>query len=357
MRSKYQFFGTFRFLLAVMVVLSHSGQMGGADIVAMFSPLGLGDIAVMTFFSLSGYIISEAFDKFYAHRVGGFLVNRFLRIIPPYLVALVISISLHLWLAQIGKLQSFDYQVIPHQIFKETNMLANFLLIVVLYGLGHVGLQPDYTFVRYVWAVRVELHFYLVYALLFWLISRCRDFRAGFSMVMTIAFSAFTAISIIAMTTGLKQLNYFNYAPYFMFGVAIYFASKRECTGAWYAAAVSFLLSVMHFATYVINSPNRYVVAPTVTLGLLLLLIPALANVNVSKHCQKIDQWLGDLSYPIYLNHYVVTICVFSLLPQRNPEVFFLTIVLCIAISWLAAQLTEPFTIGLRNKIRGTALR
>ena len=48
--------------------------------------------------------------------------------------------------------------------FSAKNLTGNALILVVLYGLDKVGITIDYPFVRYPWAVAVELWFYLAFA-------------------------------------------------------------------------------------------------------------------------------------------------------------------------------------------------
>ena len=102
LNTSYRLFGVFRFVLALMVVISHSARLGGPEIESALKPWGLGNVAVMVFFCLSGYIIAEALDLFYRQRIGKFLLNRTLRIIPPFLAALLFSILVHIWLASLG---------------------------------------------------------------------------------------------------------------------------------------------------------------------------------------------------------------------------------------------------------------
>ena len=52
--TSYRLFGIFRFVLALMVVISHTARLGGPEIESALKPGGLGSIAVMVFFCLSG---------------------------------------------------------------------------------------------------------------------------------------------------------------------------------------------------------------------------------------------------------------------------------------------------------------
>jgi peptidoglycan/LPS O-acetylase OafA/YrhL len=83
--GSYRLFGSYRAALALAVVVSHSQPMLGPNFVGSIE---LGNIAVMSFFVLSGFIISEAGSTFYRGRPLAFLANRFWRIAPIYWLAL-----------------------------------------------------------------------------------------------------------------------------------------------------------------------------------------------------------------------------------------------------------------------------
>lgn len=355
--TSYRPFGIFRFVLALMVVISHSARLGGPEIESALKPWGLGNIAVMVFFCLSGYIIAEALDLFYRQRIGKFLLNRALRIIPPYLAALLFSIFAHRWLASLGQMVFFDYDSVPEGIFSGNNLLSNFLLIIVLYGLGHVGLQPDYPFVRYVWAVRVEIHFYVVYALLCWMLGAQRLYGALRSYLMPLAFTLLSTLFFLSLWTNASFLNYFSFAPYFMLGVSLYLAIEKSNPSARLASLLSLAMCISHFVLYVGRGSNSFVWGPVALLVVLFAVVGILARTRKGISVKRLDQWLGDLSYPVYLNHYAVTVVMLSLFPVGSVNLFFLCIFLYLVASWAVALLTEPFTKGLRNRVRGVALR
>jgi peptidoglycan/LPS O-acetylase OafA/YrhL len=340
-----------------MVVISHSARLGWPEIESVLKPWGLGNIAVMVFFCLSGYIIAEALDLFYRQRIGKFLLNRALRIIPPYLAALLLSIFVHLWLASLGQMVFFDYDSVPEGIFSGNNLLSNFLLIISLYGLGHVGLEPDYPFVRYVWAVRVEIHFYVVYALLCWTLTAGRFLGLLRNYLMPLAFVLFSALFFLSIWTKASFLNYFSFGPYFMLGVSLYLAIEKLNRLAKLAACLSLAMCVTHYVIYVGKGTNSFVWGPVALLLVFFAVVVILARTRRGESLKQLDQWLGDLSYPMYLNHYAVTVIMLSLFPVGSVSLFLLCIFLCLGASWAVAQLTEPFTKGLRNRIRGVALR
>lgn len=353
MTFSYHPFGTLRFLLALMVVVSHSVELGGEAMISVLRPLGLGNIAVMVFFVLSSFIIAEAVEIVYKDRIRDFLVNRGLRIFPPYFAALLASIVVHLWLASDAPIRFFDYEFMPEGIFSPQNYLENTLYIFVLYGLGYLGLAPDYAFVRYVWAVRVELHFYLAYAFVCWSMT-CK--LCGLIIrqyMLLIAFVLISVLFILALTTKASVLNYFGFAPYFMLGVALQRWVKHRGSDVACAIVLCIVMMVIHFVDYVSASPGNYVMGPVLLLLLLIASILKLARLECSPQLKALDRWLGDLSYPVYLNHYAVTIAFLTLFSDAGMAVFWGCIAASLVFSYLMALLTEPVTKSLRAKVRG----
>ncbi len=354
---EYRPFGALRFLLALMVVASHSVDLGGGAMASLLRPWGLGNIAVMGFFVLSGFIISEAVEAVYKDRIRDFLVNRGLRIIPPYFAALLASIVVHLWLASDGSIRFFDYEFMPEGIFSARNYFENSLYIAVLYGLGYLGLAPDYTFVRYVWAVRVELHFYLAYAFVCWSMTSKRLSFAFRRYALPLACALTTILFVLAITTKAAILNYFSFAPYFMLGVSLQRWSK---SGGRFAAGVVLLclaMAVIHYAGYVDVSAGNLFLGPVLILLSLVASVLMLARMGCSRRLKVLDQWLGDLSYPIYLNHYAVTIAFLTLFSEPGAMIFWVCVAVSIVFSWFTALLTEPVTKRLRERVRGFSLR
>src|SRR5690242_14321699 len=88
----YRPFGTLRTLLALLVLLQHVGHVGPIEMQANWS-WATGSVAVLVFFVLSGFVITEAAENTYWKRPLRFAANRALRIIPQYVMSLALSIS------------------------------------------------------------------------------------------------------------------------------------------------------------------------------------------------------------------------------------------------------------------------
>ncbi len=245
----------------------------------------------------------------------------------------------------------------PEGIFSARNYLENSLYIVVLYGLGYLGLAPDYAFVRYVWAVRVELHFYLAYAFVCWSMAGKWCGLVIRQYTLPIVFVLTSVLFVLAMTTKASVLNYFGFAPYFMLGVALQRWVKRGGSVVACAVLLCFVMVVIHYNDYVSASAGNHVLGPVLVLLGLIAVILILARLACSRHLKALDQWLGDLSYPVYLNHYAVTISFLTLFYEAGMVVFWGCIAASVVFSWLIALLTEPVTKRLRERVRGFSLR
>ncbi|MBD1366510.1 acyltransferase [Mucilaginibacter sp. ZT4R22] len=86
-------FDLLRLILAVLVLVSHAFYFTdhNSEPLAVLSKgqVNMGDVGVMGFFCLSGYLITASFDR--APNILLFLRNRFLRIFPGYWVSLIVT--------------------------------------------------------------------------------------------------------------------------------------------------------------------------------------------------------------------------------------------------------------------------
>lgn len=377
MLPQYRPLGAYRFLLAVMVVVSHTHMLAGGSISRFFEPLGLGNMAVMSFFVLSGFVIAEAIETYYRNRPGPFLVNRLLRIFPPFLVALAFSLSVHWGIGHFSELQFFDpvSESQKASMLSSENVLANALCLVIIYGLSHLGLSLDYLFVRFIWAVAVELHFYYVAAALmfcsgFAIVRKLERRRELFWIATSIGL---VAIFVLSMLSPHKLLFYGVWIPYFSLGVGIFHLiagqeddgsdpSKNRNRIARYRWVIWVALSAIgvnwHAYVYMAKNPANWALVGLTILNLLGVILFFLGRMTISGRKKRLDKWLGEITYPLYLNHYAASIAVLSLMPaeQRGSLLFVSNLIACIAISLALSYISEPLTRSIRNRIRGASV-
>ncbi|MBW2400492.1 MAG: acyltransferase [Deltaproteobacteria bacterium] len=142
-------FGTFRYLLALLVVLIHvwPGFM-----------LWTGVYAVFAFYALSGYLMALVLDRSYEPTRAGtlrYFANRGLRIYPPYFAALVLA-------AVIGLMDPVTARNIG-QIHPPENALE-WLRNLFIFTL-HLERAETNRLISLAWSVDIELWFYVAMGL------------------------------------------------------------------------------------------------------------------------------------------------------------------------------------------------
>lgn len=352
--SRYRTFGTYRFALAVAVVVSHSWALRSDRADEISARIGIGNPAVMGFFVLSGFIIAEAVSTFYDRRPVAFAVNRALRIVPPYLAALVLSIAVHAVL--IGRTVIIDANgnTPSTAVFSVRNLLYNLTAILPV----NPG-DPTYDFVDIVWAVRAEVLFYaavFAYLSLEHWFGWSRRWRAG-------AGAAVVAVHVLSeygpVPTGPLDLSF---VPYFAAGVLLYV--RR--IGAAFAVCIG--LIALHFSRYAqgkvgigegwLDGLTRVEVwGPTLITLALIPVVAWIARLIVSADGRRRDNWAGQLSYPIYLNHPLVLVLALTLFGQRaDPATQTLVVAGSIAVAAVMNEVVERPLRQVRDRVRGHRL-
>jgi peptidoglycan/LPS O-acetylase OafA/YrhL len=351
---QYRYFGGFRLLLAVLVMAQHFGaDLAPAPLAAALAPYACGGMAVLVFFALSGFVITEAVDSVYRDRPGSFLTNRLLRIVPHFLLAVVLAMLAHEYFRLGGGVRLWRSQPsFPDDAFMPSNVLLNFLAIVPM-----ANRFIDYDFLSITWAVRVEVAFYLT---MFGCIAIGRRLPSsrGFA-VMTIALLVLLLPFswLIVHGHGPEMLAF---TPYFAFGGALYFATRRSRAG-WLTMLVSIPVMLWQF----IEDQARIVPIQGIPLsatGNLIILIvllsamTALAFTPISRG-RHIDRMLGDLTYPLYLYHEVVLIVILTVTDKYSYSILAVGFMLSFVTAAVLMVLLDPVVTLYRDRVRGKALR
>jgi peptidoglycan/LPS O-acetylase OafA/YrhL len=166
--SPYRFFGTFRFMLALAVAVSHFQESLTPEGVDVHEKI-LARTGIFLFFVLSGYVLAEALNLFYQGRLKQFLINRGLRIFPPFLVALAIGIFTYIL---------FAHYSLPHlQLGYESSRVLSpksiFGNIFSVFDFRIPKMEESYyLLVRMVWTLVIEWQFYVAFALICFAINK-----------------------------------------------------------------------------------------------------------------------------------------------------------------------------------------
>jgi peptidoglycan/LPS O-acetylase OafA/YrhL len=334
--GEYRFFGAFRAVLALLVLTSHSS----AWLPLWVSPLALGNVGVLSFFVLSGFVIAEACDVFYRGKPQRFLLNRFLRIYPTYWAACGIALAIYVW--------------IPHPEFVANtySIFANMSII-----LAERLPSSEFRLISVIWAVGIELRFYVIAALVDYvdrLLSHRQILRPG--QVMFVAGGVFLVLYMYAWTTDFNRFTIIRMAPFFVLGFVYYRWFRYRSTGSLLLGFFALVATVHSYVVYNSADSGAYVFNSTLLFGLFLVFFACLAFVSrVPKVLQKIDKKLGALTYSIYLVHSPI-VYVVSKSDIQGYYAFFIVLICSVSLSVFIFLLVEVPILKFRDSIRRVRL-
>lgn len=363
-RAAYVPFGALRLGLALLVLLQHAASHVAPDWVRLaIAPYEVGSTAVFVFFALSGFVIADATDLVYESRPVAFLANRLLRIVPTYVVALAVFAGLGAVAFAVGarELWADGRPLLPADLAAPGVLAANLLAIVP--GLSSLAGGDTPVAIPIVWAVRVELTFYAAW---FALMVAARLTGVAFGRILFVAALAILALSAVAFerTAGSTFAN----APFFVLGVAIHRILTRTATQdrasilAMPLAGAALDLCIHRIADLplVIAGTDlwRNTPAEIALFGSLLALFFGLALVRLPGRSplSRLDRRLGELTYPLYVNHLTVVTVAAALVPSPTPASFAVVLLAATVFPILVALPTEPLIARLRDRVRGRRL-
>lgn len=318
----YRLFGGYRLFLAWLVMTSHSSQ----HLPPWVLPLALGNVGVFTFFVLSGFVIAEACDRFYSGAPQRFLANRLLRIYPTYWLACVVALAVYL---SVGH---------PELRLDAASVVGNLAIVYAKPG--------TFFWLSLIWAVAIELRFYFLAAAMAaaqaWLKLPAR-------LVFTAASVLALSLYVFTMSIDYTNLAAFRHAPYFMLGMATYYAISRASRAGLLAAAVAVPFTVHAYYTY--SLPGAAPLTTTVLFVAAAIAMAALAYVRVTPSTARVDKALGDLTYPLYLSHWPMVYLVDVKLPGQGFVGYLVISAASFAVAGAMVLLEMPIT-RLRDRVR-----
>lgn len=326
-------FGTFRLLLAYLVVLSH--LPGSADL----KPLGF--FAVRSFFVVSGFVITTALHETYSFDARRFFANRVLRLLPPYYLVGVITIMLIAWQPQAA--------AIFHQSWAEpnvTDLILNALVIPLDFK------QVSFRVSVPMWSVAVEL---LMYMTLWVYVARSAR-NAWIGLALGVGYHL--ACVVLGLGWGYRYFPFPAAMLGFSIGAVIYFGRRDDgwqVGRRWIAPLLLAFLTNMALAALVLPQSYDEGFGYYLAVFLAALLVCALSDLNGSSRWRSLDRRLGELAYPVFLLQWLVAFAVWLAIPTPGIRGWTLTLLATPAIfgaAALLAALNRSVVDPLRAAIR-----
>lgn len=313
-----------RGLAAVLIMVMHYGHdlKPVVDVHAMTGFVGQAGVFVDLFFMLSGFIMMACYGDQFATRLTGpavrdYWIKRFARIYPLHFLTLI-------W-AAVFAARSEGLVV--------RDVIENLLLIEAW------GISDKVTLNGVAWSISAEAFLYLCCPLFILILAR----RGGWALLGTLALACYLWLFLHGAGLAFDaRLALLRAVPAFIIGLML--GAQRPYVARWSVpmvtavqlVALGTLAVVMHlriwepllivcFAALILStSDDRGPVARA-------LAIPAV-------------QWLGVMSYAIYMLHMPVRLVVYALavrvMPGADPSFFALVLVsMCILGTMIAAPL------------------
>ena len=371
--ARYIELDSLRGLAALIVVLHHLRLLWQGDaepasailrsLLSLANPVGNG--AVILFFVLSGFVLSLPAVAGRPQPYLTFVIRRVFRIYLPYLAALAVSVAGAFWLHGIVTRNSWF-----HLFWSEPVSWR-----LVLQHVMFVGVYNTDQFDNPIWSLVHEMRISLVFPLLCAFVLR---FKSKWSFV--IAFGLTGIAEVIQKPPFLidwQIAESVHIAGLFVLG--IFLARQRSSLGAWFLrwprrfAAVPIALTVACLFLYFFVSPQstnsieRFFphIMTCIRHWLIALSSGALMIISISSASWKrVLHWppihfLGEVSYSLYLWHFVVILYCVHLLYGRLPlwVILCLSLVLSIVVSWCSYRWIEKPSMNLGRNLSNLSQR
>lgn len=368
--SFFEGLNSLRFFAAFLVVLHHAETIRKKHELPNLQDIGLfrnGDNAVTFFFVLSGFLITYLLlkenKKTATISIKNFYIKRMLRIWPLYFLMVVIGTMV---VPFAFDMLHINYQM-PYTLSQVWFYFLFFLPGLVTYFFGHHLLEP-------LWSIGIEEVFYLFWAPLF---------KIGKQKIVPILITIIVvkAVLLVMATYWIKEPLFVFVVNSFRFeamavgglGACFIFNRKSDLSGLiiykkplqilMYGTLITYLLL---FTT--VENPLWKTIFHTPVLsalfidGLFLYLIigVSLIDHNILKLRSKVLNYLGEISYGIYMYHLIIIFGIIQFLkkylvqlPEPLSSLVFYSIVLVavIAVSSLSKVLFENYFLNLKKRV------
>jgi peptidoglycan/LPS O-acetylase OafA/YrhL len=324
-------FDTLRICAAAAVIFAHHFALTSTAAPAWLNFGMVGGVAVMTFFTISGYLVTQSWLR--EPRVGKFLWKRWLRIWPGMLVAVISNIFVFGLLLTTLPISEFLWHP------KTLDYYHNLLLYKAFVDLPGVFLNNPYPQVMNgpLWTIPMESLCYLVLAvagLLGCLRSR------WLASAICLAYLAFFLTRHNADLTGEMQ-HWYEYSAYFAHGALI--ALHQAKFHAWarrYLMALLVVAAILFFGLKLQHTAGLLLLLPPLLIYAGSCSIPALAPFH---------RW-GDPSYGVYLFGFPMAQIVRANWPGLPFAIsLLLAMILALAAGYASWHTVESRALRLKN--------
>jgi peptidoglycan/LPS O-acetylase OafA/YrhL len=353
--------GSLRTIFAISVVFAHTNGTIFVD----------GRVAVQLFYVISGFLISYVLVEKKAYpRIGHFYLNRYLRLYPIYFVVALLVICTYwvfgtVWFINMELLRQLPWSANLLLAFSNLFIIGQDWVMFTAVHDGHLHFATNYQasafqvhkglLVPQAWTLGVELTFYLIAPFIL--------FRRRVIYVLLVLS---IAIRLYLFKIGLGDQDPWSYRFFpaelalFLLGalahqvLAPLYSRLLENNLPLYSRIVTLFLIVFSLSYALIPLGDE--LKKLVSIIVLVILLPFCFFFQDSN---RLDQWIGDLSYPIYINHMIVMFWVAYAaenlqLPVNNIYFGLIVVLASVAFAILLNMSVGAYVERLRARFRNT---
>lgn len=314
--------GTIRILLAISVILAHSSSIFGFKLVG-------GQLAVQAFYIISGFYMTLILNEKYIGKNNSFklfISNRLLRLYPIYWIVLLLT-ALHSIIINVFYTGVADSSLAFFIDYYNTMSFSSFIFLiftnlflflqdsVMFLGLdsasGHLFFTQDFAetnpilyqflFLPQAWTIGVEIAFYLIAPFIV---------RRKLKLIISLIILSISLRFVLYFIFGLNHDPWtYRFFPtelvFFMLGIIAYKIYKR--IGALKFKNIHF--TIIWGAILVFTLFYSFIALPAKEYFYLMMIFISIPFVFTLTKKLKFDNYIGELSYPIYISHIFVLTC------------------------------------------------
>lgn len=311
---------------------------------------------VEIFFVLSGFVIAHSLrnNELSLGSLGRFILRRQVRLDPPYWAAIAIGL-VFLW----GRNHLPGVMKVPLPSPRELLLNATYLQEIF-------RLPKDSVVLEVAWTLCLEIQFYLLFIFILWMchdtprrLATSNDSAAETTPAIsnrTILVMWFSGVACLITRHFVIDASYFWVAwHYFVLGALAYWAVTRKAAPFWIASllvafaiswAASGLSTPIHRGHF-INSGNALALVVGASTALALWQLGIRGQLGIWNNARPL-QYLGRISYSLYLTHMPVLLMVlrfaYKVTKESVPAAFVwmvVSVALCIGVAHIFYLLVE----------------
>lgn len=306
-----------RFVLAfmVMVAYGHLDNFSDLNIFLIYVREFGGKAAVMVFLMISGISVGYSINK----SREGFFKRRFLRIYPLYFSAVVLAVSLQIYLG--------SPYLVKDTTFVAAGNLTSISNLLLLQGI--VSLPITYN--NPLWSISVEFFLYLILPIIY-------TFRLGYVYFIALFSLIFYVIHAHFFVIDLYGVQHIVYTWPFIIGFLI--AVRKQF---WGVVPLILMGTFGIYYNFLMNTVIEKFAFIWFLLTTAVVVSFMYAKIKLKRSQKEWFNYLGMLSYPMYLFHIPLYLILYHV-GIRDAYLFVgLAILLCIPINYI-------FDVLLKNK-------